>query len=195
MKSTICLLLLCTSFGVAQTKPAKSAATTASAAHADQQASLSEVNQLLTLLKSRQQMETMIGGMKEQMRLGQMEGFKEALKQKGITLSPADMQRAKTHLDALVDDTFKQMPYDEMMASIAEIYRKHFTSQDIAALTAFYSSTAGKKFLQEMPSLTQESMQAGGEIMRKRMPEIVAGAQKKMENFVNEFTNNPPAKQ
>jgi hypothetical protein len=38
-------------------------------------------------------------------------------------------------------------------------------------------------------------MQAGGEIMRRRMPEIVASAQKKMENFVNEFTNNPPAKQ
>jgi hypothetical protein len=182
---------------MAQSKPARTTTPTAATSNAAdaQHASLSEVNQLLTLLKSREQMETMVGGMKEQMRRGQMEGFQEALKQKGVFLSSADMQRAKVHLDALVDDTFKQMPYDEMMAAVAEIYRKHFTSHDVAALTAFYNSPSGKKFLQEMPSLTQESMQAGGEIMRKRIPVIVAGAQKKMEDLVSEFIENPPAKQ
>jgi uncharacterized protein len=195
MKLTICSLFLCASLAAAQATPAKSAATSASATPAVQQASLAEVNQLLTLLKSREQMETMIGGLKQQMKLGQVQGFREALKQKGVTLSPADFGRAKTHLDGIVDAALKEVPYDEMLAATAEIYRKHFTSQDIAGLIAFYSSPAGKKFLQEMPSLTQESMQAGGEIMRKRMPEIVASAQKKMDDLVDEFTKNPPVKQ
>jgi len=179
---------------MAQAHP-KSAPTSSSTTTSSQQASIAEVNQLLTLLKSRQQMETMIGGLKEQMKLGQIEGFKESMKQRGITLTPADVQRAKTHLDGMVDDVFKQMPYDEMLTAIAEIYRKHFNSQDIAALTTFYSSPAGKKFLDEMPSLTEESAQAGGEIMRKRMPEIVAASQKKMEDFINDFSKNPTAKQ
>jgi hypothetical protein len=88
---------------------------------------------------------------------------------------------------------FTQMPYDEMMAASAEIYRKHFTSDDIKALLAFYRTPSGQKFLTEMPALVQESMRAGSDIMMKRMPEIMERIDKRMDELAAEFATNPPA--
>lgn len=157
-------------------------------------ASLEEVNQLLMVLNTRQQMQTMIDSMKEQMKHGQLQGFELSLQKKGITLTANERTRAKARLDELVDEMFKQMPYDEMMSATAEIYRKHFTSRDIGALVSFYRSPAGQKFLNEMPSLMQESMRAGGDIMSKRMPELLNGVEEKMNAFAEEFAKNPPAR-
>jgi hypothetical protein len=157
------------------------------------QASLEEVNQLLKVLNTRQQMQTMIEGMKEQMKRGQLQGFEISLQKKGITLTADERTRAKARLDGLADEMFKQMPYDEMMSATAEIYRKHFTSGDIGALVSFYQSSAGQKFLNEMPSLMQESMRAGGDIMSKRMPELLSGLEEKMKAFAEEFKKTPPA--
>jgi hypothetical protein len=171
------------------TQPAKSAATPAD----PNQASLAEVNELLVLLKSRQQMETVLDGFKEQMKRGQMQGFELSLQKKGITLTEADKARAKVRLDAIANEMFKQMPYDEMMASTAEIYRRHFTHDDVQALIAFYRSPSGQKFLAEMPSLVQESMRSGGEIMGKRMPEVMERVEKRIEELSDEFAKNPPA--
>jgi hypothetical protein len=157
------------------------------------QASLEEVNQLLKVLNTRQQMQTMIEGMKEQMKRGQLQGFEISLQKKGITLTADERTRAKARLDDLADEMFKQMPYEEMMSATAEIYRKHFTSGDIGALVSFYQSPAGQKFLNEMPSLLQESMRAGGDIMSKRMPELLNGLEEKMNAFAEEFKKTPPA--
>lgn len=197
MKRVLMMLVLaaCAS---AQTAPAKSssgapAKATPPATAAPNQASLAEVNELLTLLRSRQAMEAALQGMREQMKRGQLQGFELALKKKGVTLSPEDRQRAQKRLDAISDEMFAQMPYDEMMAASADIYRKHFSSDDIKALVAFYSSPAGQKFLAEMPSLLQESMRAGSDIMMKRMPEIMDRIEKRQDELTDEFTKNPPA--
>jgi len=180
-----------------QSAPAKptrtSAAKVAAPASASNQATLAEVNELLVLLKSRQQMESVLAGFKEQMNRGQMQGFEMALQKKGITLTPDEKARAKARLDAITEEIFKQMPYDEMMAATAGIYRKHFTSDDVKALTAFYRSPSGQKFLSEMPALVQESMRAGSDIMMKRMPEIMDGVEKRVQELSDEFAKNPPA--
>jgi hypothetical protein len=182
-------LVLCSLPALAQSaKPSSSSASSAS-----NQASVAEVNQLLTLLNTREQMKTMIEGMKEQMKRGQFQGFEMSLQKKGVVLNAEERERAKSRLDAMTDEMFKQMPYDEMMAATAEIYRKHFTSQDIAALVAFYRSPAGQKFLKEMPSLLQESTRAGGDIMSERMPELLSGVEEQMNDLVGEFAKNPPA--
>jgi hypothetical protein len=189
-------LLACAIGSVAQTTPAASPANSQTAAAQDH-ASLEQVNQLLTALKSRQQMETTLEGIKEQIKKGQMQGFELALQKKGVILTGADRERAKTRLDAIVEEMFKQMPYDEMMASVAKIYSEHFTSEDVAAFLAFYRSPAGQKFLTELPSLTQESMRAGGDIMSRRLPEVMDRVEARANELAAEFAKDPvaPSKQ
>jgi hypothetical protein len=179
----------------AKTAPASApkAAQPATATPASNQASIEEVNELLALLKSRQSMEAALETMKEQMRRGQLQGFELGLQKKGVTLTAEQKQRAQKRLDAIVDEMFTQMPYDEMMAASAEIYRKHFTSDDIKALLAFYRTPSGQKFLTEMPALVQESMRAGSDIMMKRVPEIMERIDKRMDELAAEFATNPPA--
>jgi hypothetical protein len=202
MKRILTAALVFASMGaIAQTAPAAKPAQTAAPkttqpakpAAVSDQASLAEVNELLVLLKSRQQMESVLAGFKEQMKRGQMQGFELSLQKKGVTLTAAEKARAQKRLDAIADEMFQQMPYDEMMASTAEIYRRHFTSADVHALTAFYSSPSGQKFLAEMPALVQESMRSGGDIMSKHMPEIMGRVEKRIEELSDEFAKNPPA--
>ncbi len=140
-------------------------------------------------------METMVKAMTEQMKDGQAAGFQEAMKNKGVKLSDEDMKRARVHLDAMIDDVFTDFPYDEMITKTVEIYQKHFTSGDISALVAFYNSPAGKKFLAELPSLTQESMRAGAAVMQVRIPEITKHIEERTEQLIKEFSQTPAAKQ
>lgn len=52
---------------------------------------------------------------------------------------------------------------DELLAGYVPIYKKHFSAEEIAQLTAFYESPIGKKFVAESPGITQESMKMGSE--------------------------------
>ena len=45
--------------------------------------------------------------------------------------------------------------------ALVRIYAKYFTNAEIEAMTAFYTSPAGRKSIEVMPQLMQESMQAG----------------------------------
>lgn len=193
MKKILALLLACSICAVGQAPAAKPVASAPAASSPAGQASRQEVTELLTVLKARQQMETMLEGFKEQMKRGQLQGFELGLAKNGIKLSEQDRQRAQVRLDAIADEALKEMPYDELLASSAEVYRKHFSSQDIAALLVFYRSPAGQKFLAEMPSLTQESMRAGGEVMTKHIPEIMQRVQTRMDELHDEFSKQPPA--
>ena len=61
--------------------------------------------------------------------------------------------------DDLEKEMEKRVP--EMADIIVPIYDKHFTESDIDGLIAFYRTPVGKKFIKELPSITQESMTAG----------------------------------
>jgi len=54
---------------------------------------------------------------------------------------------------------------------IVPIYDRNFSAEEIDGLMVFYSSPLGKKVLQKLPVIMQESMQAGkewgGEIYKK----------------------------
>lgn len=44
---------------------------------------------------------------------------------------------------------------------IVAVYVKHFTIDEMQAIITFYKTSAGKKYLQKLPEITQESMAAG----------------------------------
>jgi len=49
----------------------------------------------------------------------------------------------------------------ELVDLIAVVYARNFTAAELQQVSAFYRSPVGQKFLEKMPTITQESMQAG----------------------------------
>ena len=51
----------------------------------------------------------------------------------------------------------------QLLEKIIPIYDKYYSLDDLRAVNAFYSSSAGQRILSTMPSVMQESMRAGQE--------------------------------
>src|SRR5260370_8282040 len=118
-----------------------------------------DVMKFLNIMHAKAQMVQVMEGMQKQMRLGAEQGFK----QKVPEATPEQLAK----VDQMFDGLFKEMPIDEMVDAIVPIYQKHLTKVDLAAVTAFYSSSSGHKVLKEMPPIISEAMQAVGEIGRR----------------------------
>lgn len=50
---------------------------------------------------------------------------------------------------------------DEMIELVIPIYERHFTHDEIKELIAFYESRLGKKLIEKLPHIMQESMSVG----------------------------------
>jgi hypothetical protein len=107
----------------------------------------------------------MLEGMKAAQRKGAEEGFKSML--------PDATTDQIAKVDAIADETFRDMPVDEMFDAMVPIYQRHLTSADLDSIVTFYRSPAGQRLLKEQPAMMAEGMQAGQDIMLKKLPEIL----------------------
>ncbi|HET7412619.1 MAG TPA: DUF2059 domain-containing protein [Pararhizobium sp.] len=48
----------------------------------------------------------------------------------------------------------------DLEKEVATIYAKHFTTDELKAIAAFYNTKAGKKLIDQAPAVTRETMQA-----------------------------------
>jgi hypothetical protein len=62
---------------------------------------------------------------------------------------------------------------DELYNQVVPLYARHFTQEEVKALTAFYRSPTGKKSLEVMPMLMGESAQAAQKLMQERAKRII----------------------
>jgi uncharacterized protein len=142
MKSLLCVCLLMASACVAQT----------TVSIAPDAASKEDIKKLFEVMASREQMNQMM-----QQVFSQMQALsREQMKQRQPDISDAELAR----IDRESEDLIKHFPLDAMLDDMVPIYQKHFAKSDIDALTAFYSSPTGQKFLHEMPAVTAETMKA-----------------------------------
>jgi hypothetical protein len=94
-----------------------------------------------------------------------------------IVQGSADVERQYEALAPLILEGVKaRMP--ELFDAAAIIYARNFSIEDLIALKAFYNTPLGQRLLQNLPTVTQETMLAGGkfgqsvgEDMQKRMIE------------------------
>ena len=61
------------------------------------------------------------------------------------------------------DEFFKEADPQTLVNLIIPVYEKNFSDEDIVQLIAFYQTPVGKKVVEKMPVIMQESMQVGGE--------------------------------
>lgn len=62
---------------------------------------------------------------------------------------------------------------DELYNQVVPMYARHFSADEVKALTAFYRSPAGKKSLQVMPQLLADSAQVAQKLTQERAKRII----------------------
>lgn len=145
-----------------------------------------EVLTLLDLMQARKSFDAAMSTMKQIMRQSAEEGFRERVP------NPTPKQLAA--LGAMVDGALDSFSQDEMINVVIPIYQRHLTKTDIEEMIRFYSSPVGQKLLHEQPQIMQESMQAGAELGRSRMNEIMAKFKERETELMDSEGNDPPKK-
>jgi hypothetical protein len=86
------------------------------------------------------------------------------------SVPPRAIEVAKDVLDGEFKKAFAAP--DGLMAGIIRVYAKHFTSEDVKALVAFYDTDIGRKLVATMPLLMQESMEVAQQWSTRETPRI-----------------------
>jgi len=127
-------------------------------------ASKEDILRFMDLMQLRARMDQLVAGMKQGMKVGAEAGFR----QKIANPTPDQLEA----IDKLVNSAWQDFPLDELIDAIVPIYQRHLTKADVGAIVAFYSSPVGQKLLREQPAMMAEGMQAGQEIMLRKIPEL-----------------------
>ena len=85
------------------------------------------------------------------------------------------------YISKMVKVMEEEFGWAKMKNDYIDIYVKTYTEGEIRAISEFYKSPAGKKFIEKMPQLMQESMA----ISQKNMPTFM----KKMQEITEEMAN------
>ncbi|HET8888159.1 MAG TPA: DUF2059 domain-containing protein [Candidatus Angelobacter sp.] len=137
-----------------------------------------QIMKLVDLLQIRRNISLMMDGMKQAMKQGAEQSFRDRV--------PNPTPKQLEALNGMVDDMMADMPLDEMVEAIVPIYRRHLSKTDVDEIIRFYSSAVGQKLLREQPQMIQEGMQAGMEIQQKRMDQMMAKIRERTERMAAE---------
>ena len=88
--------------------------------------------------------------------------------------------------DAFWQKFMAEVDPNELQSLVIPIYQKRFTEQDIRDIIGFYKSPAGKRLVEQLPGITQDSMKVGQQwgaqiaqrAIEKARAEAAAGEQK-----------------
>jgi hypothetical protein len=149
----------------------------------EEQATKEDIAALLDVMHSRRTIDAMFQMMREQM----LKSMHESFLQQHPTASPEVLKK----LDATMDGVFKYLKTDDVIAISIPIYQKYISHEDAIALTSFYSSPTGQRFLDRMPALVKEAGDAGADMMRAHTQEIQHQAEKKYDEFLQYIAAHP----
>lgn len=96
------------------------------------------------------------------------------------TLSAAERERVMQLIAPEVRNAPEVYPVSEMLQDMVPVYQKHFTDSDMQAITAFFESPVGKKFITENGPMMQEAMQVIMPKMNTRMQARMAEMQQRI---------------
>jgi hypothetical protein len=174
------LCLLASSFTGAQQSSAAPAAT-ATAAPATQ-ASREEILQLFQVLRLQKQMEEMQKTMSAQME--QM--FESMSKEQSGKLTPEQREKMNSVMKDYLRQSQNIYPVSEMVSDMVPVYQRNLTSDDVHAISAFYQSPAGQRYLDKAPRMLQDTMATIMPKMQERLKQQMASMSKKMQQVMEE---------
>jgi len=144
----------------------------------DAPATKEDIQKYLQIMHSKELAEKMMNAMSKPMHQMLHE---EYLKDKDKL--PADFE---SRMNKRLDEYFKDIPWDEILASTVPVYQKHLTKGDVDVLIAFYSTPTGQKLIKETPEIVAESMQSMMPVMRKYLDTMNQRVQEEISAMIRE---------
>jgi hypothetical protein len=189
---TAVLIVILSSLSAAQTArvsktPANTQTQTKAAKAADNGnvASREQIMKLLDLLQVPDSLALTLDAMKEQMKIGALQVFREKVENP----SPEQINS----VNAIVDDEFKKIGMEDLIKDVVPIYQKHLSRSDVEAVIRFYSSPVGQKIRREQPAMARESLQATAAGQRGKMELLLAKLDLRIEQLIqNEQKKTAP---
>jgi len=83
----------------------------------------------------------------------------------------------KKYTQKIIDLMKAELSWDKLQNDFVEIYAKVYTEAEIKEIVAFYKSPTGRKVLDKMPQLMQESITISQKNMEKILPRMEAISQ------------------
>ena len=113
------------------------------------------------------------------------EQMKTMLEQQFVQMGAPEELRPvlNRYIGKMVKVMEEEFGWEKMKNDYIDIYVKTYTEGELRAISEFYKSPAGKKFIEKMPQLMQESMA----ISQKNMPTLMKKMKKISEEMVNEI--------
>jgi hypothetical protein len=136
-----------------------------------------QVMTLLDLLQIRKMMATMMDGMKQAMKQGAEQSFRERV--------PDPTPKQLEALNGMVEDALGDLPMDEMLEAMVPIYRRHLSKSDVDEMIRFFGGPVGQKLLREQPQMMQEGMRAGVAVQEKRMEQIKVKIRERSKQLID----------
>jgi hypothetical protein len=144
-------------------------------APANNVASREQIMKLLELLQVPDGLAMTLDAMKEQMKIGALQMFRE----KVANPSPEQVKS----VNAIVDEEFQKIGMEDLIEEVVPIYQKHLTRSDVEAVIRFYSSPVGQKIRREQPAMARESLQATAAGQRGKMELLLAKLDLRIEQL------------
>ena len=149
----------------------------------DQPASREDVVGMLSAIGMQQQADRMRTAMLEQAK-----SVLPAADEQNLTpVQRFKLQDITAHMFA---DIMGAYPASDAMNDLVPIYQKHFTQDDVDAITAFYESPSGRKYVEKTPEIIGEFMAVLMPKMQAKIKPIIDRYQKEMEE-VTRTTGKP----
>jgi hypothetical protein len=139
-------------------------------------ASREQIMKLLDLLQVPDSLALTLDAMKEQMKIGALQAFREKVENP----SPEQIKS----VNAIVDDEFKKIGMEDLIKDVVPIYQKHLSRSDVEAVIRFYSSPVGQKIRREQPAMARESLQATAAGQRGKMELLLAKLDLRIEQLI-----------
>ncbi len=99
-----------------------------------------------------------------------VQSFTQAVAANDPNTDPKVFSIIEEEVNALITEEIEEKQV--MVDLIAPIYVKHLTDEDLQNTLDFYKTETGKKFIEVMPLITQESMQVGNAWGQSLAPRI-----------------------
>lgn len=98
----------------------------------------------------------------------------------------------KKYNDKIIALMKKELAWDKMKTDLIDIYINVYTEEEINAIVAFYKTPVGRKMLEKMPELLQQTMAVTQSQVQRIIPDLQAISQE-MENELTQLKSTPAA--
>lgn len=124
----------------------------------------------------------------------QLDGvFETAMRQSlgNTELTPAQAKIAQDAQGEVVALIKREMGWEKFEPMMIEVYRTHFTEEEVQGMLTFYESDIGRAMVAKMPAVMQSTMQLTQQRMGSVMPEMQA-IQRRMVERLQELCKKEP---